>query len=472
MAAVSKLKQDSKPAARSYSANLYIVVLSIAAVCAFGAVAYQATRGVWLGVAAMAVYGAGMAAVAWSFYTAAAARFDWARLLHLGGLAFGAVLLALWLFSTGGQLSTAMAGGVGLGEAWDDIALDTLPLADAILLLAINGGALPLVAFLRKQAAEQASHSLRQSMAEQQTRRFLNNNSARLGGVIVLALFAITYFMPRVDPYTGITVIRDGNLALRLAPPDCLIGWIRVQQGVDAWDGPSPSPLQFPCTSPFGYDKNGRDTTRRVLHGISVSLAVSVTSVALALSIGGAVGLLAGYYGGGLDSVFMRIMDVMLAFPSLLLAIAIVAVRGPGLDNTMVAIAIVSVPIYARLARAMAITARQQEFVTAGISLGARNGYIILRYILPNSLAPLIVQSTLGLGTAVIETAALGFLGLGQQPPFPELGKMLSDSQEVLLSGSWWVMLFPGITVMLIVLGFNLLGDALRDTLDPKLRGR
>jgi peptide/nickel transport system permease protein len=195
-------------------------------------------------------------------------------------------------------------------------------------------------------------------------------------------------------------------------------------------------------------------------------------SVTFAVLVGTVLGEVAGFSGGWVDSVIMRIMDVMLAFPSLLLAIALVAILGPGLRNAMFAIAVVSIPIYARLARSMAIGIRNEEYVTAAYSAGAGSGHIMLRHVLPNSLAPLIVQATLGLGTAVVETAALGFLGLGQQAPYPELGKMLAESQQYLIMGKWWGMVFPGIAITLVVLGFNLLGDGLRDTLDPKLRGQ
>jgi peptide/nickel transport system permease protein len=168
----------------------------------------------------------------------------------------------------------------------------------------------------------------------------------------------------------------------------------------------------------------------------------------------------------------MHLMDIMLAFPSLLLAIALIAILGKGLRSAMLAIGIVSIPVYARLARSMAIGLRNEDFVIASRSVGASQAYVLRYHIFPNSLAPIIVQATLGMGIAVVETAALGFLGLGQQAPYPELGKMLADSQEFLVYGKWWGMVFPGLAITLVVLGFNLLGDGLRDTLDPKLRGR
>lgn len=272
--------------------------------------------------------------------------------------------------------------------------------------------------------------------------RFWRNNSARIGVVIVVLYVGIAILVPILDHYDA---RRDQSLAERFTPPT--------------------------LEHPFGTDNIGRDVLRRVGHGAGVSLTVSLISVSFSVLVGTVLGEVAGFSGGWLDSVIMRSMDVMLAFPSLLLAIALVAIFGPGLRNAMLAIAIVSIPIYARLARSMAISIRNEDYVMAANSVGARQNHILWRHVLPNSLAPLIVQATLGLGTAVVETAALGFLGLGQQAPFPELGKMLAESQQYLVTGAWWGMVFPGIAITLVVLGFNLLGDGLRDTLDPKLRG-
>jgi peptide/nickel transport system permease protein len=166
----------------------------------------------------------------------------------------------------------------------------------------------------------------------------------------------------------------------------------------------------------------------------------------------------------------MRLMDIMLAFHYVLLAIALVTTLGPGLRNTMIAIGIVYVPIYARLSRSVAISLREEDYVMAARSIGSGQRRILFNHILPNGLSPIIVQATLSMGVAVLDAAALGFLGLGQQPPYPEWGKMLVDSLQFILSGSWWVMLFPGLAIMLTVLGFNLVGDGLRDALDPRLR--
>ncbi|MCY4009486.1 MAG: ABC transporter permease [Anaerolineaceae bacterium] len=289
--------------------------------------------------------------------------------------------------------------------------------------------------------------------------RLWQNPNARLGGAIVCLMVALAILVPLLD--AGYDPSRDRNLRARYAEPDCLIGWgLRTLEG------------EWSCDHPFGADKLGRDILRRVGHGMSTSLRVGVFVVIIATSVGSLIGLLAGFLGGWFESIAMRIVDILLAFPALLLAIALVSMRGAGLMNAMYAIAITQIPIFARLARSMAISLRSSEYVLAARSLGASEFRLLSAHVFPNSLAPLIVQATLLLGTAVVETAALGFLGLGQQPPAPELGKMLAESQQSLQSGKWWVMFFPGITIVTIVLGFNLLGDALRDALDPRLRGQ
>jgi len=295
-------------------------------------------------------------------------------------------------------------------------------------------------------------------------KRLWASPSARIGGFIVLFTIGISIAVPLFDNYDA---TRDSSLPDRYAEPDCIVGFIRSHVS-STEEGMALSNMT--CKLPFGADKIGRDIMRRVGHGMSVSLRAGLIAVALSLSVGTVFGLTGGYLGGWIDSVLMRTMDVVLAFPSLLLAVAIVTVAGPSLENGMIAVAITQIPVFARLARSMAISIRNTEYVTAAQSVGAGHGAILWRHVLPNSLAPLIVQTTLGLGTAVVETAALGFLGLGQQPPFPELGKMLAESQQSLASGKWWVMVFPGATIVLIVLGFNLLGDGLRDVLDPRLK--
>ncbi len=227
------------------------------------------------------------------------------------------------------------------------------------------------------------------------------------------------------------------------------------------------------CTDPMhlmGLDLNARDIFSRIIHGTRVSLMIGISVVAFSAAVGTLIGLMAGFFGGWLDDLLMRSMDVLLAFPSLLLAIAIVTMAGPGLQNALLAIGIVSIPVYARLTRASVLSAREMEYVIAGRALGAGPMRLMFLNILPNVLTPLIVQATLGIGTAVIETAGLSFLGLGAQPPTPEWGQMLAESRAYVVTSPHMVF-FPGIAITFCVLGFNLLGDGLRDALDPRLRG-
>jgi len=221
----------------------------------------------------------------------------------------------------------------------------------------------------------------------------------------------------------------------------------------------------------MGTDDLGRDVFTRIMHGARTSLRVGVVAVGIAVLFGSLIGFTAGFFGRWWDALAMRFMDIVLSFPTILLAIAIVALRGPGIFNTMLAIGIVALPAYARISRASALTLREQEFVTAARSVGAPEGRILWRHIVPNSLSPLIVQSTLGIATAILNAAALGFLGLGAQPPDVEWGAMLVDSVRYLFQGSWWALMFPGIAIMLTVIGFNLIGDGLRDALDVRIRG-
>lgn len=219
----------------------------------------------------------------------------------------------------------------------------------------------------------------------------------------------------------------------------------------------------------FGTDRLGRDIFRRILHGASLSLTVGMVAVATAGIAGTILGLVSGFFGGAVDMVTMRIMDVILAFPSMLLAIAIVAVRGNGLMNTIIAISVVGIPGYARLVRSVVLSLREQDFILASRMIGARAPSIIFRHILPNSLSPLIVSATMGIGGAILSAAALGFLGLGAQPPAPEWGAMIGDGVPFLRQAPYMVF-FPGMAIMITVLGFNLLGDGLRDALDPQMR--
>jgi ABC-type dipeptide/oligopeptide/nickel transport system permease subunit len=218
----------------------------------------------------------------------------------------------------------------------------------------------------------------------------------------------------------------------------------------------------------MGLDGNVRDEFSRILYGARLSLMVGLLTVSFAIIIGTVLGALGGYFGGWIDNTIMRVMDVLLAFPSLLLAIAIVTVLGPGLQNALLAIGIVSIPAYARVVRASVLSVREMEYVSATRALGGDALQILFRRILPNALTPLIVQGTLGIATAILDAAALSFLGLGAQPPAPEWGAMLGAERNQVFTAPHLVFL-PGIAIALTVLSFNLLGDGLRDALDPRL---
>ncbi|SFU79077.1 nickel transporter permease [Alicyclobacillus macrosporangiidus] len=219
----------------------------------------------------------------------------------------------------------------------------------------------------------------------------------------------------------------------------------------------------------LGTDEAGRDELSRLLYGARISLTIGFFSVVSSLIVGALLGLVAGFFGGWADVLISRVFDVMLAFPSILLAIAIVAILGPGLFNALLAVAIINVPTYGRLIRSRVLSVKQEEYVLACRALGMSNARLLFRHVLPNSWAPLIVQATLGIGTAILDAAALGFLGLGAQPPSPEWGKMLSDAKDY-ISNAPWIVAAPGIAIALSVLGFNLFGDGLRDALDPKMK--
>ncbi|MET0699149.1 MAG: ABC transporter permease [Mycobacterium sp.] len=231
-----------------------------------------------------------------------------------------------------------------------------------------------------------------------------------------------------------------------------------------------PNALQSPSGAHwFGTDDLGRDVLSRVLVAIQASMRVAVVSVAFAVMVGVTIGVVAGYRGGWLDTVIMRVVDVIFAFPVLLLALAVVAILGPGVTTTTLAIGIVYTPIFARVARASTLSVRVEPFVAVSRSMGTGNLYILSRHILPNVAGPLIVQTSLSLAFAILSEAALSFLGLGIQPPQPSLGRMIFDSQGF-VTLAWWMAIFPGAAIFVIVLAFNLLGDGLRDVLDPKQR--
>ncbi|CKI14428.1 ABC transporter permease [Mycolicibacterium smegmatis] len=231
-----------------------------------------------------------------------------------------------------------------------------------------------------------------------------------------------------------------------------------------------PSALQGPGgTHWFGTDELGRDVFSRILVAIQASLRVAVVSVALAAVVGVTIGVVAGYRGGWLDTIVMRVVDVMFAFPVLLLALAIVAILGPGVTTTMLAIGIVYIPIFARVARASTLGVRVEPYVAVSRTMGTPSGYILRRHILPNIAGPLIVQLSLSLAFAILAEASLSFLGLGIQPPQPSLGRMIYDAQGF-VTLAWWMAVFPGAAIFVTVLAFNLFGDGLRDVLDPKQR--
>ncbi len=265
------------------------------------------------------------------------------------------------------------------------------------------------------------------------------NRLAIIGFAIILFFILVAIFAPLFTSYS----YDQQNLADRLHPP-------------------SKEYL-------LGADHLGRDIFTRIAYGARVSLQVGFFAVTGALVFGSLLGILAGYFGRWIDMLISRIFDIMLAFPSILLAIAIVAILGPSLENALLAIAVVNIPIFGRLVRSRVISLREEEFIMAAKAQGMKSGRVILHHILPNSVAPIIVQATLSFGTAILEAAALGFLGLGAQPPTPEWGQMLADSREFIQLAPW-TMLAPGLSIMLVVLGFNLIGDGLRDALDPRMK--
>jgi len=281
--------------------------------------------------------------------------------------------------------------------------------------------------------------STRRSRAAEVWRR-LKKNRLALVGLTIIALICVTaVFADIIAPYG----FREQYLDRTARPPD--------RQHL------------------LGTDDLGRDIFSRIVYGTRISLLVGFVAVSISVIVGGSLGAVAGFYGGRLDNFIMRLMDIMLAIPSILLAIAIVSAFGGGLVNVMIAVGISSVPVYARIVRASVISIKEQEFVEAARSIGAGDFRIVARHILPNCLAPIIVQGTLGVASAILSAAGLSFIGLGIQPPTPEWGSMLANGRY-LIRTAWHVATFPGVAIMITIFALNVFGDGLRDALDPRLK--
>jgi len=274
---------------------------------------------------------------------------------------------------------------------------------------------------------------------------FRDNTGAVIGLSIIVVLAMLAILADFVAPYSPI--LTDNTAFLR--PPFWQAGGTLAH--------------------PLGTDAIGRDMLSRLIHGTRLSLLIGFAVITLSVLVGTVLGLVAGFFRGTIEIAIMRLMDIILTLPSLLLAIVIVAILGPGVSNALLAVAIVLLPHYVRIARAAVVTETAKDYVTAAKVSGAGSVRLMVKEVLPNCMAPLIVQATLGISTAILDAAALGFLGLGAQPPTPEWGTMLADAREFVLR-AWWVVTFPGLMILITVLAFNLFGDGLRDALDPKLK--
>lgn len=270
-------------------------------------------------------------------------------------------------------------------------------------------------------------------------RRLKRNRAAIVGGIIVLLFVVIALLAPLIAPYAP----NEGDLTKRLKPP-------------------SGEHL-------LGTDPLGRDLLSRVIYGARISLQIQIVSVSIALVMGTLLGMIGGYYGGRLDHLLMRLMDILLAFPGIFLAISIIAVLGPGLTNLMLAAGIYSIPQFARIVRGSILSLKEKEFIEAARAVGENDLNILFRYLLPNSMAPIIIQTTLRMATVLLTASGLSFLGLGVQPPTAEWGAMLSNARAYLITAPH-VAMVPGLAIMLVVMGFNIFGDGLRDSLDPRLK--
>jgi peptide/nickel transport system permease protein len=265
------------------------------------------------------------------------------------------------------------------------------------------------------------------------------NKAAMVGAIIILFYIVVALFAPLLAPYDPYEI----NLENKLIPPS-----------VDHW---------------MGTDDKGRDILSRILYGSRLSMGIGITAVIFGAFFGIILGLIAGYYGKWIDSTIMRIMDILLAFPGILLALAIISALGPGLINVTIAVGAYSIPLFARIVRGSTLEVKRLEYIDAVRSLGANDVTIIFKHILPNILSPIIVQGTLRLATVILSAAGLSFLGLGAQPPSPEWGTMLSSGRDFLFSAPY-IAIFPGLAISILVLGFNIFGDGLRDAFDPRMK--
>jgi peptide/nickel transport system permease protein len=275
--------------------------------------------------------------------------------------------------------------------------------------------------------------------------RLVRRRTALFGMIVVAAVVLAAVFAPLVSPFDPLAQ----DIGQRLKEP----GWQDAQGRVHL----------------LGTDHLGRDILSRIIHGSRIALLVGLAAVAISGILGMAIGLIAGYFRGKVDDVLMRLADVQLAFPFILLAIAVIGVLGPNLRNIIIVIGVSSWVVYARVVRGEVLSIREREFVQAAIALGSRDGRILIRHVLPNAFTPWLVVATLDMARVIVIESALSFLGLGVQPPTPTWGGMLADGR-VYLSTAWWLATFPGLAILITVLGINLFGDGLRDTLDPRLK--
>ena len=290
-----------------------------------------------------------------------------------------------------------------------------------------------------KAAAPKEKRKKKQSMVRMTLHRLAKNKMAMFGMIVIIFMLLVALFGPMIAPYD-------------YAEPDI----------VNAYAGPS-------LAHPFGTDDLGRDIFSRLIVGSRDSLRIGLISVAIAAVIGIGLGAISGYFGGIMDQVIMRVMDVLQAMPSLVLAIAVCAALGPGLNNCILAISVSTIPGFVRMARATVLNIREMEYLEAATAINCSTARIIIKHILPNAMAPLIVQMTMGVATNILVASSLSFIGLGVQPPDPEWGAMLSAGRNYIRNYPHMVM-FPGITIMVVILALNMLGDGLRDALDPKLK--